>query len=535
MLRDDMNAVTGDSDIDDVLRARRASELMWRADRLAGRAGVNHLESVDYTSEISEEEEEEFERAAHAAICAADSKPSHSLRRRTVKDPHGRKREHMSAFFDSAGFFSPTEKGNARGATLSTEPSSPELSQTAAVVAESFFADDDDASEAMQTRAKKRLDVLTQLRMTEARRKETLGYFYGNVSVWGGVEGCSPHPAFCQVVRHNSLLGGFASLLQTAGIGGMRPNVVALGYKRDWRVAPMDEVEEYESILSTTMASANGLVIVCDDERVLDRDIRRPTTIGEKLSAALDRARHKTKGLDGRAPIVIGAGGNNAMSAEQMRLGVIDVWWLDDDGGLTILIAHMLQRDHYYKKMRIRVCIPAQLAEEEMAAKKMRYLLELFRIDAEVCTIDAHLDDLNMGEVDEAPPRTRRARRATKTVEEVDALARLARERSADDFRISVDTSEVGSSAGVANPYPVTPRLQRLTRLGAVIQSHSINAAVVFVTMPRPGKSMRPREYTSWLEALSSNTMEVGHLPDGPSLPPMVFVYGTGQDALDLF
>ena len=72
MLRDDMNAVTGDSDIDDVLRARRASELMWRADRLAGRAGVNHLESVDYTSEISEEEEEEFERAAHAAPAASD-------------------------------------------------------------------------------------------------------------------------------------------------------------------------------------------------------------------------------------------------------------------------------------------------------------------------------------------------------------------------------------------------------------------------------------------------------------------------------
>jgi len=42
-----------------------------------------------------------------------------------------------------------------------------------------------------------------------------------------------------------SLLDGTKALIQVGGIGRLAPNVVLLGYKRDWRVCPRKELKEY--------------------------------------------------------------------------------------------------------------------------------------------------------------------------------------------------------------------------------------------------------------------------------------------------
>lgn len=36
---------------------------------------------------------------------------------------------------------------------------------------------------------------------------------------------------------------------EAAGLGKMRPNILALGYKRDWQVAAPQSVEDYVGIL----------------------------------------------------------------------------------------------------------------------------------------------------------------------------------------------------------------------------------------------------------------------------------------------
>lgn len=39
------------------------------------------------------------------------------------------------------------------------------------------------------------------------------------------------------------------TFLKAAGLGKMRPNIVALGYKRDWQAAAPQSLEDYVGIL----------------------------------------------------------------------------------------------------------------------------------------------------------------------------------------------------------------------------------------------------------------------------------------------
>ena len=47
----------------------------------------------------------------------------------------------------------------------------------------------------------------------------------------------------------------------------------------------------------------------------------------------------------------------NRFHLKQKR-GTIDVWWLFDDGGLTLLIPHILSTKPYWQNCKLRVFLP---------------------------------------------------------------------------------------------------------------------------------------------------------------------------------
>lgn len=42
----------------------------------------------------------------------------------------------------------------------------------------------------------------------------------------------------------------------------------------------------------------------------------------------------------------------------KQKKGTIDVWWLFDDGGLTLLIPHILSMKPYWQNCKLRVFLP---------------------------------------------------------------------------------------------------------------------------------------------------------------------------------
>jgi solute carrier family 12 (sodium/potassium/chloride transporter), member 2 len=47
------------------------------------------------------------------------------------------------------------------------------------------------------------------------------------------------------MVDNMSLRRGVAALLETVGVGKMRPNILLMGYKNDWQTCDRDALEQY--------------------------------------------------------------------------------------------------------------------------------------------------------------------------------------------------------------------------------------------------------------------------------------------------
>ena len=63
---------------------------------------------------------------------------------------------------------------------------------------------------------------------------------------------------------------------------------------------------------------------------------------------------------------------------EELQEGVIDVWWIVHDGGLLLLLAHLLQQHKIWRKYKLRVhTVAEKLDNSEDVKKDLERLLEL--------------------------------------------------------------------------------------------------------------------------------------------------------------
>ena len=62
---------------------------------------------------------------------------------------------------------------------------------------------------------------------------------------------------------------------------------------------------------------------------------------------------------------------------------VIDVWWLFDDGGLTLLLPYLLRRRKRWRDCQFRIfsCVPGDKNDAERQHSVMASLLKKFRIE----------------------------------------------------------------------------------------------------------------------------------------------------------
>ena len=61
--------------------------------------------------------------------------------------------------------------------------------------------------------------------------------------------------SFYSLVDGANFQDGATSLLQTSGLGKLRPNILLMGYKKDWSTCPLENLNMYFNVMQLVYIS----------------------------------------------------------------------------------------------------------------------------------------------------------------------------------------------------------------------------------------------------------------------------------------
>ncbi|CAL1568193.1 unnamed protein product [Knipowitschia caucasica] len=352
---------------------------------------------------------------------------------------------------------------------------------------------------------------------------------------------------------------GAQYLLQAAGLGRLRPNTLVLGFKNDWRDGDMMNVETYISMIHDAFDFQYGAVILrlqegldvshiqgqdellssqekssgtkdvivsIDTSKDSDADSSKPSSKATSLqnSPAIakddeDDGKAPTQPLlrkDKRSPTLpLNVADQRLLDSSQMfqkkqGKGTVDVWWLFDDGGLTLLIPYLLTNKKRWKDCKIRVFIGGKINRIDHDRRAMATLLSKFRIDFSDITV--------LGDINVKPKK-----------ESVTAF-----EEMVEPYRLKEDDMEQEAAERLKNsePWRITDnelelyraKSNRQIRLNELLKEHSSTANLIVMSLPLARKgAVSSALYMAWLEVLSKD------------LPPILLVRGNHQSVLTFY
>ncbi|KAJ9588117.1 hypothetical protein L9F63_018508, partial [Diploptera punctata] len=262
--------------------------------------------------------------------------------------------------------------------------------------------------------------------------------------------------AFFNITENENFESGSWALMQLSGLGKLRPNMVLMGYKANWRTCERDELKQYFNVIHNALDRylAVGILRVPEgldysgviqdgevvsvqtlDKKDAEEKMRRnqssnqlasqavadmtdamnsdtdspPTTPKEKHGESVNcdptaeeslletgakitiskKSRKILMKQKSTIPNYYGPGGeplpanildNVTQFRRKQTKGLIDVWWLYDDGGLTLLIPYILSTRSLFSGCQLRVFSLATKGDD-LATDQRNTLLSKFRID----------------------------------------------------------------------------------------------------------------------------------------------------------
>ncbi|KAK7012939.1 hypothetical protein SK128_009935, partial [Halocaridina rubra] len=157
---------------------------------------------------------------------------------------------------------------------------------------------------------------------------------------------------FVDTLVAKNLTEGISHIIQTCGLGGMKPNTVILGWPYGWRQSP--------------------------DER--------------SWRVFLDTVRNVSTA---KMALLVPKGINFYPDSFTKVSGTIDIWWIVHDGGLLMLLPFLLRQHKVWKNCKMRIFTVAQLEDNSIQMKKdLKTFLYHLRIDAEVDVVEMMDSDI---------------------------------------------------------------------------------------------------------------------------------------------
>ncbi|TKS69602.1 Solute carrier family 12 member 1 [Collichthys lucidus] len=351
--------------------------------------------------------------------------------------------------------------------------------------------------------------------------------------------------AFYAAVACDNFRDGTESLLQASGLGRMKPNILMLGFKRNWKTAGSEAVQSYVGILhdafdfeyGTAMMRMNeGLDVshiveaeeemlkAAKEQQALDNEMMQN---GGKARGLFRKSRNSSQqvltnqryssrvSVCAPPPAQVAKMNEKLLEAsaqfkKKQPKGTIDVWWLFDDGGLTLLLPYILTTRKKWKDSKLRIFIAGEPGRSELNKQEMKSLLQKFRINC----IDINvIDDIHI------QPRTESLKKLDDMIE---------------PFRLREQSKDAAQAEAMRKEYPWKITDEELStfeektnlqiRLNELLQENSKSANLIIVSMPIARKeSVSDFLYMAWLDILTKD------------LPPTLLIRGNHKSVLTFY
>ncbi|XP_026072780.1 solute carrier family 12 member 2 isoform X1 [Carassius auratus] len=371
--------------------------------------------------------------------------------------------------------------------------------------------------------------------------------------------------AFYTPVFADDLRQGAQYLLQTTGLGRLKPNTLVFGFKNNWRDGEMKDVETYINTIHDAFDLQFGVVLLRLKEGLDISHIQGGVSWPNRLclfisdfnsdsvglsSDEFQTSQEKAPGMKDllvsinikdfdsdsskpsskstscqssplifrdtkKPPMQLSPADEKLLAASQQfqkkqSKGTIDVWWLFDDGGLTLLIPYLLTNKNKWRDCKIRVFIGGKINRIDHDRRAMAALLSKFRIDFSDITV--------LGDINIKPKKHNK-----KMFEEMIEPYRLKE----DDME-----QEAAEKLKAEEPWRITDnelelyraKSNRQIRLNELLKEHSSTANLIVITMPLARKgTVSSALYMTWLDTLTKD------------LPPILLVRGNHQSVLTFY
>ncbi|XP_054626731.1 solute carrier family 12 member 1 isoform X1 [Dunckerocampus dactyliophorus] len=346
--------------------------------------------------------------------------------------------------------------------------------------------------------------------------------------------------AFYTAVVCESYRKGVETLLQASGLGRMKPNTLMVGFKRNWKTSGAEAVQSYVGVLHDAFDFEYGTLIfrmsqgldvshIVEAEEEMLKSAKEQRELenefmpnGGKAKGLFRKSRKSSQqvlttrvSVCGPAPPQVAMMNEKLLEASaqfktKQPKGTIDVWWLFDDGGLTLLLPYILTTRKKWKDCKLRIFIAGQPGRSDLDKEEMKLLLQKFRIK---CTDIIVIDDIHV------KPRN-------------DSLKKL--EDMIEPFRLHERAKETAQVAAIRKeqPWKITDeeldtyeeKTNLQIRLNELLQENSKTANLIVVSMPIARKeTISDFLYMAWLDILTKD------------LPPVLLIRGNHKSVLTFY
>ncbi|XP_022821631.1 solute carrier family 12 member 4 isoform X4 [Spodoptera litura] len=159
---------------------------------------------------------------------------------------------------------------------------------------------------------------------------------------------------FVDVLVAPDIADGLSHLVQTTGLGGLKPNTVIVGWPYGWRAAERPE-PRWQHFLHTVRAVAAA-----------------------------------------RMAMLVPKGINFFPDSTEKVSGNIDIWWIVHDGGMLMLLPFLLKQHRTWKNCKMRIFTVAQMEDNSIQMKKdLKMFLYQLRLEAEVEVVEMTDSDIS--------------------------------------------------------------------------------------------------------------------------------------------
>ncbi|KAJ8627276.1 hypothetical protein MRB53_020583 [Persea americana] len=277
-----------------------------------------------------------------------------------------------------------------------------------------------------------------------------------------------------EIIVAPSMSEGFRGIVQTMGLGNLKPNIVVMRYPEIWRTENLTEIPAtFVSIINDCIVANKAVVIV--------------------------------KGLD------------EWPGEYQKQYGTIDLYWIVRDGGLMLLLSQLLLTKEIFESCKIQVfCIAEEDVEaEELKADVKKFLYDL-RLQAEVIVVtmkswEAHVEG-GPQQDDSLEAFTGAQRRiAAYLLEMKETAEREGKPLMADGKPVMINEQQVDKF------------LYTTLKLNSTILRYSRMASVVLISLPPPPINHPSYFYMEYMDLLVEK------------VPRLLMVRGYRRDVVTLF